>query len=81
MNKPNDKKVELAVCPFCGGSPVLYGANITDSFGVYCSNDECGVQIYDMYRKKGEHYSTMRSKKGAIKAWNTRKGASNVRSE
>lgn len=69
MNSENE---ELKSCPFCNGKAVLYGANITTGFGVYCTTEGCEAQIYDMYKIEGEQYSRMRSKEEAIKAWNTR---------
>jgi len=63
---------ELKSCPCCNSKAVMYGKSITTGFGIYCDNDECGINIYDMYTKKDNDYATMRSKENAIKAWNER---------
>ncbi len=63
---------KLKSCPCCGSNPEMYGSEITGSFGIYCTNDVCGINIYDMYTVKKGDYATMRTKENATKAWNTR---------
>ena len=66
------KQAKLKPCPFCGSKAQMFGFSVTKGVGVYCTNDECGVRLEDMFTKENETYATMRTKKEAIKAWNRR---------